>query len=168
VNKVILLGNCGRDPEVRYTQSSQAVATLSLATTDRWKDRNTGQDSERTEWHRLVFWGRLAEVVAQYVKKGQQLYIEGRLQTRKWQGQDGQDRYTTEIVVGEMQMLGGGKPSDTPANDDTAADPKAAQAYADASGGSAGPRYEAAKTGHPMQRMQQGIAALQDGEFPDD
>jgi single-strand DNA-binding protein len=107
VNKVILVGNLGRDPEVRYTPSGSAVANVTIATSDQWKDKQTGEQQERTEWHRVVFFNRLAEVVAEYVKKGQQIYVEGRIQTRKWQDQSGQDRYTTEIVANEMQMLGG-------------------------------------------------------------
>lgn len=104
VNKVILVGNVGQDPEVRYMPSGNAVANLSLATSDNWKDKNTGEQQERTEWHRVVFFNRLAEIVEQYVKKGGKLYIEGRLQTRSWE-QDGVKRYTTEIVANEMQML---------------------------------------------------------------
>ena len=107
VNKAILVGNLGRDPEVRYTPSGSAVANVTIATSDSWKDKQTGEMQERTEWHRVVFFNRLAEVVAEYVKKGQQIYVEGRIQTRKWQDQSGQDRYTTEIVASEMQMLGG-------------------------------------------------------------
>jgi len=107
VNKVILVGNLGKDPEVRYTPGGSAVANVTIATSDQWKDKQTGENQERTEWHRVVFFNRLAEIVAEYVKKGQQIYIEGRLQTRKWQDQGGQDRYTTEIVANEMQMLGG-------------------------------------------------------------
>lgn len=105
VNKVILVGNCGQDPEVRYMPSGGAVTNLSIATSESWKDKNTGDQQERTEWHRVVFFNRLAEIVEQYVKKGTKLYVEGSLRTRKWQGQDGQDRYTTEIVASEMQML---------------------------------------------------------------
>ncbi|MCP4287663.1 MAG: single-stranded DNA-binding protein [Gammaproteobacteria bacterium] len=111
VNKVILIGNAGKDPEVRYMPNGNAVANLTLATSDSWKDKNTGETQERTEWHRIVFFRRLGEVVGEYVKKGSKIYVEGRLQTRKWQGQDGQDRYTTEIVADQMQMLdsrGGG------------------------------------------------------------
>jgi len=107
VNKVILVGNLGADPEIRYTPSGSAVANVRLATTDQWRDRQSGQQQERTEWHRVVFFNRLAEIVGEYLRKGSQVYVEGRLQTRKWQGQDGQDRYTTEIVANEMQMLGG-------------------------------------------------------------
>ncbi len=105
INKVILIGNVGRDPELRYMPSGGAVCNLPLATSETWKDRNTGEQQERTEWHRLVFFNRLAEIVGEYVRKGSKLYIEGSLRTRKWQGQDGQDRYTTEVIVGEMQML---------------------------------------------------------------
>ena len=106
VDKVILVGNLGRDPEIRYTPNGAAVANVTIATSDSWKDRQTGEQQERTEWHRVVFFNRLAEIVGEYLKKGSQIYIEGRLQTRKWQDQSGQDRYTTEIVANEMQMLG--------------------------------------------------------------
>lgn len=106
VNKVILVGNLGRDPEVRYSPNGQAIANVTIATSDSWKDRNTGEKQERTEWHRVVFFGRLAEIAGEYLKKGSQIYVEGRLQTRKWQDKDGNDRYTTEIVANEMQMLG--------------------------------------------------------------
>ena len=108
INKVILIGNLGQDPEVRYMPNGNAVANVSIATSDSWKDKQTGEQRERTEWHRVVFFGKLAEIVGQYLKKGSKVYVEGRLQTRKWQGQDGQDRYTTEVVVdqgGTMQML---------------------------------------------------------------
>ena len=108
VNKVILVGNCGRDPEIRYTPSGDAVANVSLATSERYKDRSTGENREQTEWHRLVFFGKLAEIVGEYVKKGSSLYVEGKIRTRKWTDQNtGQDRYTTEIVGDTMRMLGG-------------------------------------------------------------
>src|SRR5690606_1568158 len=110
VNKVILIGNLGADPETRYLPSGGAVTNVNLATSDQWKDKQTGQPHERTEWHRVVFFGRLAEIAGEYLRKGSQVYVEGSLRTRKWQGQDGQDRYTTEIVVdinGQMQLLGG-------------------------------------------------------------
>ena len=107
VNKVILIGNLGADPETRYTASGSAVTNIRLATAESWRDRQSGERQERTEWHRVVFFSRLAEIAAEYLRKGSQCYIEGRIQTRKWQGQDGQDRYTTEIVANEMQMLGG-------------------------------------------------------------
>ncbi|MCE9666139.1 single-stranded DNA-binding protein [Halomonas sp. M5N1S17] len=105
VNKVILIGNLGQDPEVRFMPSGSPVANLRVATTDTWTDKQSGQKQERTEWHSVVLFNRLAEIAQQYLKKGSRVYLEGRLQTRKWQGQDGQDRYTTEIVVNDMQML---------------------------------------------------------------
>lgn len=105
-NLVILIGNLGADPEVRYMPSGGAVTSIRLATTMRWKDRNTGERKDSTEWHRVVFFNRLAEVAGEYLKKGSQVYLEGRLQTRKWQDQSGQDRYTTEIIASEMHMLG--------------------------------------------------------------
>ena len=107
VNKVILVGNLGADPEIRYLPSGDAIANIRLATTDRYKDKASGEFKEATEWHRVAFFGRLAEIVGEYLKKGSSVYIEGRLRTRKWQGQDGQDRYSTEIVAEQMQMLGG-------------------------------------------------------------
>ena len=105
VNKVILIGNLGKDPEIRYTAGGAAIANVTIATSESWKDKNTGENVEKTEWHRVVFFNRLAEIVGEYVKKGSKIYVEGRLQTRKWQDQQGQDRYTTEIVANEMQML---------------------------------------------------------------
>ena len=117
VNKAIIVGTLGQDPEVRYTQSGSPVANLSVATNENWKDRNTGEMQERTEWHRIVMFGKLAEIAQQYLKKGSQAYFEGRIQTRKWQDQSGNDRYSTEIVANEMQMLGGrgggGAPADS-------------------------------------------------------
>jgi len=107
VNKVILVGNLGADPEIRYLPSGDAIANIRLATTDRYKDKASGELKEATEWHRVAFFGRLAEIVGEYLKKGSSVYIEGRLRTRKWQGQDGQERYSTEIVADQMQMLGG-------------------------------------------------------------
>ncbi len=107
VNKVTLIGNLGADPEVRYTNNGSAVANIRLATAESWRDKETGEQQERTEWHRVVFFSRLAEIVGEYLKKGSQVYVEGRIQTRKWQDRDGNDRYTTEIVANEMQMLGG-------------------------------------------------------------
>lgn len=107
VNKVILIGNLGNDPEIRYTQSGSAVAKVSIATTDSWTDKQSGEKRESTEWHRVVFFGRLAEIVNEYLKKGSQVYVEGNLRTNKWQDQSGQDRYTTEVIARDMQMLGG-------------------------------------------------------------
>ena len=106
VNKVILVGNLGNDPDMRYTAGGAAVANISLATTDSWRDKESGEKQERTEWHRIVFFGKLAEIVGEYLRKGSQVYVEGRLQTRKWQDKEGTDRYTTEIVANDMQMLG--------------------------------------------------------------
>ncbi|MEJ2310136.1 MAG: single-stranded DNA-binding protein [Gammaproteobacteria bacterium] len=120
VNKVILIGNLGQDPDVRYMPNGNAVTNISVATSETWKDKNTGQDQEKTEWHRVVMFRRLAEIAGEYLRKGSKVYIEGRLQTRKWQDQSGQDRYTTEIVADNMQMLdsrGGGA---APMNDRTA------------------------------------------------
>lgn len=107
VNKVILIGNLGADPEVRYMPSGGAVANLRLATSEQWKDKNTGESQERTEWHRVVMFGRLGEIAGEYLKKGAKIYVEGRIQTRKWQNKEGQDQYTTEIVANDMQMLDG-------------------------------------------------------------
>ena len=113
INKVILVGNLGQDPETRYMPSGGAVTNVTLATSESWKDKQTGQPQERTEWHRVVFFNRLAEIAGEYLKKGSKVYVEGSLRTRKWQDQSGQDRYTTEIVAAEMQMLdsrgGGGR-----------------------------------------------------------
>mgnify|MGYP003519344099 CR=1 FL=1 len=106
VNKVILIGNLGRDPEVRYMPDGGAITNVSIATTENWKDKN-GEKQEKTEWHRVAFFGKLAEIAGEYLKKGSQVYVEGRLQTRKWQDKDGQDKYTTEIIADRMQMLGG-------------------------------------------------------------
>jgi len=139
VNKVILIGNLGADPEVRYMPSGDAVSNVNIATSESWKDKNTGETQERTEWHRVVFFGKLAEIVKQYLRKGSKVYVEGKLRTRKWQGQDGQDRYTTEVVVdfnGTMQMLdgrGGGGGSSAPFGDD----PGGAAPATPAPGGSA-------------------------------
>ena len=107
VNKVILVGNCGRDPEIRYLPSGQAVANVSIATSSRRKDRNSGEMVEDTQWHRVTFYDRLAEIAGEYLKKGRPVYVEGRLKTRKWTDKDGVEKYTTEIVATEMQLLGG-------------------------------------------------------------
>jgi single-strand DNA-binding protein len=106
VNKVILVGNLGKDPEVKYTANGAAVTNITIATSESWNDKQTGEKQEKTEWHRVVFFRRLAEIAGEYLRKGSQVYIEGKLQTRKWQDQNGQDRYSTEIVANEMQMLG--------------------------------------------------------------
>jgi single-strand DNA-binding protein len=140
INKVILIGNLGRDPETRYTQGGSAVTNLNIATSDSWKDRQTGEQQERTEWHRVVCFARLAEIAGEYLRKGSKVYIEGRLQTRKWQDQGGQDRYTTEIVANEMQMLdsrGGASGGDYDA-------PPPREQYQGGGGGSA-PRQQASE-----------------------
>ena len=124
VNKIFLIGNVGADPEVRYTQSGTAVANYSLATSERWKDKDTGEKRESTEWHRIVAWGRLGEICGEYLSKGGKVYIEGKLQTRPWEDKEGVKRYTTEIVARDVQMLGGGERPQTsgagqyPGNDD--------------------------------------------------
>jgi single-strand DNA-binding protein len=153
INKVILVGNLGQDPEVRYTANGAAVANITVATSEQWTDRQSGQKQERTEWHRVVLFGRLGEIAGEYLRKGSQVYLEGKLQTRKWQDQNGQDRYTTEIVANEMQMLGGrggagggaadygsqdfsgGKPAAAPQNSGGAARPSAPAPAAPAGGG---------------------------------
>jgi single-strand DNA-binding protein len=128
VNKVILIGNLGRDPEVRYTPSGSAVCNVSLATTRNWKNKDSGEKVEETEWHRVVFYDRLAEIAGEYLKKGRPIYVEGRLKTRKWQDKDGVEKYTTEVIAEEMKMLGsregmgagggddGGEPRSAPAS----------------------------------------------------
>ena len=137
VNKVILLGNLGKDPEIKYMPNGNAVANITLATSETWNDKNSGEKQEKTEWHRVVFYGKLAELVGQYLKKGSKIYVEGKLQTRKWQGQDGQDRYTTEVVVdigGTMQMLDsrGGEGGYAPAQQAAPAQQRAPQQAAPA------------------------------------
>ena len=141
VNKVILIGNLGRDPETRYMPDGGAVTNVSIATTDIWKDKN-GEKQEKTEWHRVVFFAKLAEIAGEYLKKGSQVYVEGRLQTRKWQDKDGQDKYSTEIVADRMQMLGsrqgmGGadREREAPAEREGAAARPAAKPTAKAAGG---------------------------------
>jgi len=116
VNKVILVGNLGRDPEVRYTTSGTPVANFTMATTDRWNDPSSGERKERTEWHRIVVWGKQAEIVGEYLRKGRQVYVEGSLQTREWTDREGNKRYTTEVRAQRVQMLG--KPSDRDADAD--------------------------------------------------
>nr|VFK50229.1 MAG: single-strand binding protein [Candidatus Kentron sp. TC] len=111
LNKVMLIGYLGKDPETRYTTSGNAITSISVATSEIWKDRQTGEPHERTEWHRVLMFSRLGEIAGEYLRKGSQVYIEGRIQTRKWKAQDGSDRYTTEILVSDMQMLGSSKKS---------------------------------------------------------
>ncbi len=127
VNKVILIGNLGRDPETRYTADGAAVTNITIATSDRWKDKATGEMKEATEWHKVAFFGRLAEIAGEYLKKGRPVYVEGKLRTRKWQDKEGQDRYTTEVIADNMQMLGsregmgGGAGGDFDASEDSRA-----------------------------------------------
>jgi single-strand DNA-binding protein len=141
INKVILVGNLGQDPETRYMPSGKAVTNLRLATSDSWKDKQSGEQREQTEWHSVVMFDRLAEIAAEYLRKGSQIYVEGRLRTRKWQDKEGKDRYTTEIVANEMQMLGSrggeragaeprGEPRSAPAQE-RAAQPAAAGEFDD-------------------------------------
>jgi single-strand DNA-binding protein len=145
VNKVILVGNLGRDPEMKYTASGAAIANITVATSDSWNDKQTGEKVEKTEWHRVVAFQRLAEIMGEYLRKGSQVYIEGKLQTRKWQDQNGQDRYTTEVVANDMQMLGarggeggggrgqggGGGFRNNPQNQQTQSQPKPDNDFAD-------------------------------------
>lgn len=107
INKVILVGNLGADPETRYTASGAAITSIRIATSEAWRDKTTGEQQERTEWHSITFFGKLAEIAGEYLRKGSQVYVEGRLQTDKWQDKDGSDRYTTKVIANEMQMLGG-------------------------------------------------------------
>jgi single-strand DNA-binding protein len=123
INKVILVGHLGADPETRYMPSGGAVTNVRIATTEAWKDKNTGDQQERTEWHSVAFFGRLAEIAGEYLRKGSQVYVEGRLRTRKWQDRDGNDRYTTEIVANEMQMLGGRPGAGAPAKSSPSSPP---------------------------------------------
>ncbi|PYE13580.1 single-stranded DNA-binding protein [Paraburkholderia silvatlantica] len=152
VNKVILVGNLGADPEVRYLPSGDAVANIRLATTDRYKDKASGEFKEMTEWHRVSFFGRLAEIVSEYLKKGSSVYIEGRIRTRKWQAQDGTDRYSTEIVADQMQMLGGrsgGASMGSDMGDDGgySREPSAPRGGGRASGGGGAPRSSGGGSG---------------------
>ena len=126
VNKAIILGNVGNDPELKYTASGNAIANISIATSESWKDKQTGQKQEKTEWHKVSAFGRLAEIIGEYVKKGSKVYIEGKIQTRKWQDKNGEDRYTTEIVANELQLLD--SRSDTPAQAPQQQRPQALQA----------------------------------------
>jgi single-strand DNA-binding protein len=123
INKVILVGNLGADPETRYMPSGGAVTNIRVATSESWKDKNTGDQQERTEWHSVAFFGRLAEIAAEYLRKGSQVYIEGKLRTRKWQDRDGNDRWSTEVVANEMQMLGGRPGGGAPAQSSSSSAP---------------------------------------------
>lgn len=143
VNKVILIGNLGKDPEVRYMPSGGAVANVTVATNEVWKDKQTGEQQERTEWHTVVFFGRLAEIAGEYLRKGRPVYVEGSLRTRKWQDKNGQDRYTTEIVASEMKMLGsregGSAPFEPRESRESRGAPRPAESPAPSSGAPTGP-----------------------------
>ena len=135
INKVILVGHLGADPETRYMPSGDAVTNVRVATTEQWKDKTSGDKQERTEWHNIAMFGRLAEIAGEYLRKGSQVYIEGKLRTRKWQDKEGQDRWTTEIVANDMQMLGGRPDAGAPARAvDAVADMPSAGARAQAQG----------------------------------
>jgi single-strand DNA-binding protein len=121
INKVIIIGNLGNDPETRYLPSGGAVTNISIATSEKWKDKNTGQEQEKTEWHRIIFFNKIAEVAGKYLKKGSKVYIEGSLRTNKWQDKDGNDRYTTEIIAKELQMLDGKQSDNAPAQNNSTA-----------------------------------------------
>lgn len=138
VNKVIIIGNLGKDPETRYMPNGDAVCNITVATTDTWKDKNTGEKKEATEWHRIVFFRKLAEIASQYLRKGAPVYVEGSLKTRKWQDQSGQDRYTTEIVADEMKMLGGKRDGEQSAPRSESAPAQSQQRSAPAQSGGGG------------------------------
>ncbi len=159
VNKVILVGNLGRDPEIRTFPSGDQVANASLATTDKWRDKQSGEMKEHTEWHRLVFNGRLAEIVGQYLRKGSQIYVEGSIRTRKWTDQNGQDRYSTEIRVDQMQMLGRREGMGGPGGDD--------DGYGYGGGAPSGGYAPRAAAPAPAARQMPAAPAPSDGGFSD-
>ncbi len=159
VNKVILVGNLGRDPEIRTFPSGDQVANASLATTDKWRDKQSGEMKEHTEWHRLVFNGRLAEIVGQYLRKGSQIYVEGSIRTRKWTDQNGQDRYSTEIRVDQMQMLGRREGMGGPGGDD--------DGYGYGGGAPSGGYAPRAAAPAPAARQMPAAPAPSDGGFGD-
>jgi single-strand DNA-binding protein len=166
VNKVILVGNLGKDPDVRYLPDGGAVVNLALATSSNWKDKNTGEKREETEWHRVVIYGRLAEIAGEYCKKGRSVYIEGRLKTRKWQDQSGADKYTTEIIADQMQLLGGregggggGGGSSMGGGDDFDQSPAPSRSSGGSSGGGSSMRSSAPA---PQRSAPQSVADLDD------
>jgi single-strand DNA-binding protein len=142
VNKVIIVGNLGNDPETRYMPSGSAVTNLSVATNESWKDKQTGEQKDRTEWHRVAMFGRLAEIAAEYLRKGSQVYIEGKLRTRKWQDQQGNDRYSTEVIADEMQMLGGRSGGGAPASGDFGPPPSPPPQGSPSGGGGGGGDFD--------------------------
>ena len=156
INKVILVGNLGGDPETRYTASGAAITNITVATSESWRDKQSGETQERTEWHRVVFFNRLAEIAGEYLRKGRQVYIEGSLRTRKWQDQSGQDRWTTEIVANEMQMLGN-------RGDDMGSPPSSGSGFRDSQ-----PQQQRQASPQPQQASQQQPAAADDGFTDDD
>ena len=156
INKVILVGNLGGDPETRYTASGAAITNITVATSESWRDKQSGETQERTEWHRVVFFNRLAEIAGEYLRKGRQVYIEGSLRTRKWQDQSGQDRWTTEIVANEMQMLGN-------RGDDMGSRPSSGSGFRDSQ-----PQQQRQASPQPQQASQQQPAAADDGFTDDD
>ena len=156
INKVILVGNLGGDPETRYTASGSAITNITLATTDSWRDKQSGETQERTEWHRIVFFNRLAEIAGEYLRKGRQVYIEGSLRTRKWQDQNGQDRWTTEIVANEMQMLGN-------RGDDAGSAPRPSSGFRDSQQGG-----QQQAPSQPKPQQQQSAPPADDGFADDD
>ena len=156
INKVILVGNLGGDPETRYTASGAAITNITLATSESWRDKQSGETQERTEWHRVVFFNRLAEIAGEYLRKGRQVYIEGSLRTRKWQDQNGQDRWTTEIVANEMQMLGN-------RGDDMGSRPSSGQGFRDSQ-----PQQQRPASPQQQQSQQQQDGPTDDGFTDDD
>jgi single-strand DNA-binding protein len=172
INKVIIIGNLGNDPETRYMPSGGAVTNLSVATSETWKDKQTGQPQERTEWHRVVFFNRLAEIAGEYLRKGSKVYVEGSLRTRKWQDQSGQDKYSTEIVGAEMQMLdsrgsgggGGGQSQSYPDDSYSSQPPAAAPAQSGGAPQGGAPQGGAPQGGAPKGGAPQAPPA---GDFPD-
>ena len=151
VNKVIIVGNLGRDPETRYMPNGEAVTNIAVATTESWKDKNSGEKKELTEWHRITFYRKLAEIAGQYLKKGSQIYIEGRLQTRKWTDKENVERYTTEIIADSMQMLGSrqGMGGSAPSDDEYSSAPAPRQNVGNSSAGSSAPASRPAAPSRP-------------------
>lgn len=176
VNKCIIVGNLGQDPEVKYMPNGNAVANITVATSESWKDKDTGQQQERTEWHRVVFFNKLAEIVGQYLKKGSKIYIEGSLRTRKWQDQSGADRYTTEIVAKEMQMLDSRSDSQQSAPQQNNPRPQQQSQYANQTGQpmQGSPQQSNYNLDHngdplsPQQMQQQGVNNGQQQPLPND
>ncbi|MBP0624751.1 single-stranded DNA-binding protein [Cupriavidus consociatus] len=165
VNKVILVGNLGADPEVRYMPSGDAVANIRIATTDRYKDKQSGEMKEATEWHRISFFGKLAEIAGQYLKKGSSVYIEGRIRTRKWQDQSGQDKYSTEIVADQMQMLGGRGGSSNDDGDDGYGRQSQESRQAGGNEGGQGGRQRG-QSRRPQQAPSNGFEDMDDDQIP--